>query len=159
VWLVAVNSSTANRLYWDARGLVGVAQLRRLEKLLAGLEPGPRILVTHYPIWLAYGRREHTFHGLRDLDDLIAVAKRGGVGLWLHGHRHEHYYHAHSERNPFPIICAGSITQRGRWSYNDYTLTGSHLRAVQRVFVEEQGSFRDGCVFELDLPNSRACIG
>ncbi len=158
-WLVAVNSSTANRLYWDARGRVGVAQLRRLEKLLAGLEPGPRILVTHYPIWLAHGRREHTFHGLRDLDDLIAVAKRGGVVLWLHGHRHEHYYHAHSERTPFPIICAGSTTQRGRWSYNDYTLTGLHLQAVQRVFVEEQGSFRDGCVFELELPNSEVCIG
>jgi 3',5'-cyclic AMP phosphodiesterase CpdA len=154
VWLVAVNSSTANRLYWDARGRVGAAQLRRLEKLLAGLEPGPRILVTHYPIWLAHGRREHKFHGLRDLDDLISVAKRGGVVLWLHGHRHEHYYHAHSERTPFPIICAGSTTQRGRWSYNDYTLMGSHLRAVQRVFVEEHGSFRDGCVFELDLPLS-----
>jgi 3',5'-cyclic AMP phosphodiesterase CpdA len=154
VWLVAVNSSTANRLYWDARGRVGAAQLARLEKLLASLEPGPRILVTHYPIWLAQGRREHTFHGLRDLDDLIAVAQRGGVVLWLHGHRHEHYHHPHSERTPFPVICAGSITQRGRWSYNDYSLTGSHLRAVQRVFVEEQGSFRDGRVFELDLPMS-----
>ncbi|HTU92447.1 MAG TPA: metallophosphoesterase [Gemmataceae bacterium] len=155
VWLVAVNSSTANRLYWDARGRVGAAQLARLEKLLAGLSPGPRILVTHYPIWLSDGGREHTFHGLRDLDDLIAVAERGGVVLWLHGHRHENYHHACSERMPFPIICAGSTTQHGRWSYNDYTINDSHLRTVQRVFVEEQGSFRDGCVFELDLPMPR----
>lgn len=152
LWLVAVNSSTANRLYWDARGRVGADQLARLEKLLASLEPGPRILVTHYPIWLAEGRREHTFHGLRDLEDLIAVAERGGVVLWLHGHRHENYHHAHSERTPFPVICAGSTTQHGRWSYNDYTLSGSRLRAVQRVFVEEQGSFREGRTFELDLP-------
>jgi 3',5'-cyclic AMP phosphodiesterase CpdA len=152
VWLVAVNSSTANRLYWDARGRVGAAQLARLEKLLAGLGPGPRILVTHYPIWLAHGRREHAFHGLRDLEDLIAVAKRGGVVLWLHGHRHENYHHVHSERTPFPVICAGSVTQRGRWSYNEYTLSGPHLHAVQRVFVAEQGSFCTGRVFELDLP-------
>ena len=155
VWLVGVNSSTANRLYWDARGRVGAAQLARLEKLLSSLEPGPRILVTHYPIWLANGGSEHTFHGLRDLQELISVAQRGGVVLWLHGHRHEPYHHAHSERTPFPVICAGSITQRSRWSYNDYTLTGEHLRAVQRVFVEEQGAFRDGCVFDLELSVSR----
>jgi 3',5'-cyclic AMP phosphodiesterase CpdA len=155
VWLVAVNSSTANRLYWDARGRVGAAQLARLEKLLASLGSGPRILVTHYPIWLAEGRHEHAFHGLRDLEALISVAQRGGVVLWLHGHRHEHYHHPPSERTPFPVICAGSITQRGRWSYNEYTLIGSHLRAVSRVFVEEEGSFRDGQTFELDLPMGR----
>jgi 3',5'-cyclic AMP phosphodiesterase CpdA len=152
VWLVAVNSSTANRLHWDARGRVGAAQLERLEKLLATLSPGPRILVTHYPIWLAEGHREHTFHGLRDLDDLIAVSQRGGVVLWLHGHRHDPYHHPHSERTPFPVICAGSMTHHGLWSYSDSTLTGPHLRAVQRVFSPEQGLFRDGKVFELDLP-------
>ncbi len=152
VWLVAVNSSTANRLYWDARGRVGAAQLARLEKLLAGLEPGPRILVTHYPIWLAEGRREHAFHGLRDLEELISVAQRGGIALWLHGHRHNNYFHAHSDRIPFPVICSGSITQRGLWSYNDYTLEGVHLRVVKRIFVQEQGMFQNECAFELDLP-------
>ena len=152
VWLVAVNSSTANRLYWDARGHVGSVQLERLEKLLATLETAPRILVTHYPVYLADGRPEHAFHGLRDLDDLISVARRGGVVLWLHGHRHEHYHHPHSERTPFPVICAGSATQHGCWSYSDYTLSGPRLRAVQRVFVEAEGAFRDERVFELDLP-------
>jgi len=154
IWLVAVNSSTANRLYWDARGHVGSVQLERLEKLLATLEKGPRILVTHYPVWLAEGRAEHAFHGLRDLEDLVSVAQRGGVVLWLHGHRHEHYHHPHSERTPFPVICAGSATQHGRWSYSDYTLSGPHLRAVQRVFVESQGVFRDEHVFELELPGA-----
>lgn len=153
VWLVGVNSSTANRLYWDARGRVGAAQLERLEKLLSSLGPGPRILVTHYPIWLADGRREHAFHGLRDLDDLIAVSQRGGVVLWLHGHRHSFYHHPHSERIPFPVICAGSTTQHGLWSYSDYKLIGRRLRVVQRVFVQQPGSFRDGSVFELDLPS------
>jgi 3',5'-cyclic AMP phosphodiesterase CpdA len=155
VWLVAVNSATANRLYWDARGRVGATQLERLEKLLTSLSPGPRILVTHYPIWLAEGGLEHAFHGLRDLKELMAVAERGGVVLWLHGHRHEHYHHPHSERMPFPVICAGSTTHHERWSYNDYTLIGPRLRAVQRVFVEEQGSFCEGRVFELDLPTPK----
>jgi 3',5'-cyclic AMP phosphodiesterase CpdA len=155
VWLVAVNSSTANRLYWDARGRVGTAQLERLEKLLATLEAGPRILVTHYPIWLAEGRPEYTFHGLRDLSDLLSVAQRGGVVLWLHGPRPVNNQHPHSERMPFPVICAGSSTQQGRWSYSDYTLTGSRLRAVQRVFVESAGGFRDERVFELDLSMPR----
>jgi 3',5'-cyclic AMP phosphodiesterase CpdA len=151
MWLVAVNSSTANRLYWDARGRVGTAQLERLEKLLATLEAGPRVLVTHYPIWLAEGRRESAFHGLRDLDDLLSVAQRGGVVLWLHGHRHHPYHHAHSEGTPFPVICAGSATQLGSWSYSDYTLSASRLRVAQRVFVEAQGAFRDERVFELEL--------
>jgi 3',5'-cyclic AMP phosphodiesterase CpdA len=153
-WLVGVNSCTANRLPHDARGRVGAEQLGRLEKLLASLEPGPRILVTHYPICLARGEPEHAFHGLRDLDDLLAVARRGGVVLWLHGHRHSHYHHPHSERTPFPIICAGSATHHGLWSYSDYTLSGQRLRAVQRVFDEHKGCFRDGHVFKLDLPES-----
>jgi 3',5'-cyclic AMP phosphodiesterase CpdA len=159
-WLVGVNSSTANRWAWDAGGRVGAAQLRRLETLLGRLEGGPRILVTHYPVWRAGKRaggvspllREGWSRRLRDLDDLVAVARRGGVGLWLHGHRHETYHHPMSDVAPFPIICAGSATQRGRWSYKDYTLTGHRLRAVQRVFDEHEGRFRDGATFEVELP-------
>jgi 3',5'-cyclic AMP phosphodiesterase CpdA len=155
LWLIGVNSATANRWYWDARGRVGASQLARLEKLLAGLEEGPRILVTHYPVRLADGRPERAFHGLRDLDDLLTVAQRGGVVLWLHGHRHEHYHHPHSERLPFPVLCAGSTTQRGAWSYSDYTLIGRRLRVVQRRFDEIRGAFVAGRTFELDLPPSR----
>lgn len=152
IWLVGVNSSTANRLPHDARGRVGAEQLGRLEKLLANLEPGPRILVTHYPVWLARGEPEHAFHGLRDLEELLSVAQRGGVVLWLHGHRHSHYHHPHSERTPFPIICAGSATHHGLWSYSDYTIEGQRLHAVQRVFDEHGERFRDGLAFEVDLP-------
>src|SRR5262249_19634240 len=93
LWLVAVNSATANRWAWDARGAVGRDQLDRLEQLLGQLEGGPRILVTHYPVARASGRREPRVRVLRDLDDLLAVAQRGGVGLWLHGHRHDAYHH------------------------------------------------------------------
>src|SRR5207244_6997680 len=92
VTLVAVNSCTGNRLAWDAGGSVGPRQLDRLSKLLAALEPGPRILVTHYPICLANGHPENRVHGLRDMTELVHVAADGGVGLWLHGHRHHAYY-------------------------------------------------------------------
>ena len=151
-WLVAVNSATVNRWAWDARGAVGATQLEHLEILLAHLDAGPRILVTHYPVWLANGQPELRWHGLRDLDDLVSVARRGGVVLWLHGHRHDAYHHHPSERIPFPVICAGSATQHGRWSYSDYTLTGRRLRVVQRVYDETEGRFRDGRIFELGLP-------
>src|SRR5262249_17045139 len=49
VWVVGLNSATGNRWVWDASGRVGEDQLRRLGLLLDQLEPGPRILVTHYP--------------------------------------------------------------------------------------------------------------
>lgn len=151
VWLVGVNSSTATSLPWDASGRVGKDQLQRLEQLLGRLEGGPRILVTHYPVCLANGRSERRKHGLRDLADLITVAEHGGINLWLHGHRHDWYHHARSLQAAFPLICAGSATQSGRWSYGDYTITSGQLRAVRRVFDPEQGSFMDGESFELTL--------
>jgi 3',5'-cyclic AMP phosphodiesterase CpdA len=157
-WLVAVNSATANRWAWDASGAVGAAQLERLQKLLDHLEGGPRILVTHYPVWLANGRPEQRWHRLRDLDDLVSVAHRGGVVLWLHGHRHDAYHHHPHDRAPFPVICAGSATQHGLWSYSEYTLIGQRLRAVQRVYDSAAGRFRDGQMFELELPMSRRVL-
>src|SRR5262249_12099405 len=63
-WLIGVNSCTGNRWAWDAGGSVGAEQLARLGRLLGALAPGPRILVTHYPIALASGKRERRVHGL-----------------------------------------------------------------------------------------------
>jgi 3',5'-cyclic AMP phosphodiesterase CpdA len=154
-WLVALNSSTANRWAWDARGVVGADQIRRLEALLDRLDGGPRILVTHYPVWLAGGRREHRHHALRDLDAVVAVCQRGGVGQWLHGHRHDAYHHRPSDFAPFPVVCAGSATQSGLWSYGDYTLTDRRLRGVRRVYDPAGGRFRDDVSFELELPGVR----
>jgi 3',5'-cyclic AMP phosphodiesterase CpdA len=152
LWLVAVNSARANRWAWDARGEVGRDQLDRLAELLARLDPGPRLLVTHYPVALASGRPERRVRGLRDLDDLLRVAVTGGVCLWLHGHRHDAYFHPVSALIPFPVICAGSATQTGLWSYNEYTLTGLRLHACQRVYDPDAGGFRDGRSFDLELP-------
>ncbi len=151
-WLVAVNTSVPNRLPWDSRGHAGPEQLERLEALLGTLGPGPRLLVTHYPVCQASGEDETPHRGLRDLERLVDVASRGGVCLWLHGHRHGPYYHQHTRKAPFPVVCAGSTTQQGTLSYKQYELAGTRLRAVRRTFAPDLGEFRDSRVFELDLP-------
>jgi 3',5'-cyclic AMP phosphodiesterase CpdA len=152
LWLIAVNSSTPSRWAWDASGRVGDEQLQRLERLLAHLGPGLRILVTHYPVCRACGHPERRIRGLRDLHDLIAVAEKGGVSLWLHGHRHGAYHHASVPHAPFPVVCAGSATQNKRWSYGEYTIRGRHFHGVRRVFDVCAGGFRDVESFELLLP-------
>ena len=151
VWLVAVNSSRANRWPWDASGSVGSEQLKRLDLLLRRLDGGRRSLVTHYPVCVASGKRERRSRALRDLADLIAVADQGGVCLWLHGHRHNWYYHPRPSLAPFPVICAGSATQNGLWSYGEYTVAGRRFRAVRRVFDVGRGCFCEGESFELEL--------
>jgi 3',5'-cyclic AMP phosphodiesterase CpdA len=159
MWLVGVNSAVANRWPWDARGAVGQAQLERLKELLKRLEGGPRILVTHYPIMLASGKREPKIRALRDLEDLLEVARQGGIGLWLHGHRHKTYFHPSSEEVPFPVICAGSATQSGLWSYSDYTVTEHNLHVLQRVFQPKLGLFEDGGSFDLELRPWKGKVG
>jgi 3',5'-cyclic AMP phosphodiesterase CpdA len=151
VWLVAVNSSSGNRLPWDAGGSVDAAQLERLGRLLEQLSPGPRILVTHYPVALASGRPERRTHGLRNLVALVEVAARGGVCLWLHGHRHGSYYLPRPAFAPFPVICAGSATQRGRWSYNRYVTNGTRFQATRRTHEPADGRFHESGAFELEL--------
>jgi 3',5'-cyclic AMP phosphodiesterase CpdA len=152
LWLVALNSSTGNRWPWDATGRVGAEQLSRLAMLLRRLDPGPRVLVTHYPICLSSGRPETWNHGLRDLAGVVKVAAEAGVCLWLHGHRHGAYHLFSREIAPFPIICAGTVTQAGRWSYGEYTIAGKELHAVRRRYVSDQDCFQECESFDLHLP-------
>jgi 3',5'-cyclic AMP phosphodiesterase CpdA len=152
LWLIGVNSCTGNIWPWDAAGSVGPGQLARLEALLAQLDPGPRVLVTHYPVCLAGGEPERPHRQLRDLAWVVDVAVRGGVYLWLHGHRHTAYHVARCGMAPFPVICAGSATQRGRWSYGLYTLAGGRLHAERRCYSPVHGAFETGETFELQLP-------
>jgi 3',5'-cyclic AMP phosphodiesterase CpdA len=151
VRLIAVNTCSPTFLPWDASGRAGAEQIARLDTLLARLSGGPRILVTHFPVCRDSGRSERRGHGLRDLTRLVDVAARGGVGLWLHGHRHGTYYHANPVQAPFPVICAGSATLRGRWSYFRYTIEGNHVSALRREFDPARGAFRDAETFALEL--------
>jgi 3',5'-cyclic AMP phosphodiesterase CpdA len=151
VWLIGVNAATGNRWPWDAGGAVGTPQLERLQALLQTLEPGLKILVLHFPICLASGRREPGYHGLRDLDRLLEVAHAGGVNLWLHGHRHSAYHLKTPMGAAFPVICAGTATQRGLWTYGEYTIADNRLQAVRRTFDPAVGGFRDAETFTLEL--------
>jgi 3',5'-cyclic AMP phosphodiesterase CpdA len=132
LWLVGVCSAVPNHLPHDARGRVGPEQLARLEALLARLD-GTVVLVTHYPVARADCSPQDSYHGLRDLDDLIAVAARGRVALWLHGHDHNAYRLPPGPGRPFPVICSGSATQRGLASFGEYTIEGGRLTGARWV--------------------------
>jgi 3',5'-cyclic AMP phosphodiesterase CpdA len=153
LWLVAVNSSSGNAWAWDASGRVDREQLDRLERLLARLGPGRRILVTHFPLCLASGKRERRTHGLRNLQEVIGVAARGRVCLWLHGHRHGAYHLFKPDLAPFPIVCTGSATQTGLWSYSEYTIADDHFQALRRSFSPNTGQFEACGSFGFRLPD------
>lgn len=151
VWLIALNSATGNRWMWDAGGAVGSAQLDRLQQLAARLDPGPRILVTHYPVCLASGECERRTHGLRDMNEVVKAAAAADVGLWLHGHRHHAYWFQESSLAGFPIICAGSATQSNLWSYGEYVIDGLQLQATRRQFDSAAQQFRDAERFTVTI--------
>ena len=157
LWLIAVNAATGNRIPWDARGTVGAEQRARLQQLLAELS-GSKILVIHYPICLSTGMPEARFHALRDLDAVLAICLAGGVNLWLHGHRHTPYYFQQPAGVAFPVICAGTATQRGIWSYNEYAIEADILEARRRAYDPEGRCFREVETFTLSVPSSRGLL-
>jgi 3',5'-cyclic AMP phosphodiesterase CpdA len=159
LWLVGVNTATGHRWPTDASGWVGPDQRSRLAKLLAGLAPGPRLLVTHYPYCRPDGQPEPRHHGLRDRTELMATAAAGGVGLWLHGHRHDAYTVTDPALTPIPAVCAGSATQEGRWSYHEYTIGDGDCRLVRRTFDPATRRFQDAAVERFALAGSRKTVG
>ncbi len=155
VWLIAVNSATANRWHWDASGAIGADQLARLQRLCERLDRGPRILVTHYPLRTAAGLVEQRVHRLRDHRTALTTAIECGISLWLHGHIHKPFVLPKSREIPFPIVCVGSSTQTHRWAYHDYTVEDSRVTAVRRGYRAAENHFDDDHRFEFDLPETR----
>jgi len=152
LWLIGVNSAGANLAFWDSRGRVGAAQLDRLAELLQRLPPGPRVMVTHYPLCLADGKPETLWRRLRDARRLADLATKFHVRLWLHGHRHASYFRKPDQWLPFPVVCAGSATHAGRWSYNEYTFVDGQVHGRRRVWSPAAGQFVDGDEFSLPFP-------
>jgi 3',5'-cyclic AMP phosphodiesterase CpdA len=70
-----------------ATGWLGSSQLDALERILAGLssEPAFRVLLIHHPL-----RSDARNKRLTDSAELLALLKRLGVELVLHGHDHVH---------------------------------------------------------------------
>lgn len=151
LWLVAVNSASPQSWPWDATGEVGSAQLQRLRRLLAQIDGGPRILVTHYPVSLSDGRPEKPWHGLRDLEKVVRIAADGGIGLWLHGHRHHWYFRPPSNSCPFPTIGSGSVAQFGAAGCLEYQIRGNTLCGKRRTFDTATASFWDADEFQLRI--------
>ena len=152
VWLVCLNSSTHNRWLTDASGAVGPAQLDRLVRLCGALPPGPRVLVTHYPLRTADGLVEHRQHRLRDHAAVLAAARACGVGLWLHGHIHKRFVLEPTAGIPFPVVCAGSGTQTNRWSYAEYSIDGPAVRGLWRRYDPDADAYVDDGTFDLLMP-------
>lgn len=152
LWVIAVNSAKSNLAVWDSRGRVGRRQLERTANLFRRLPPGPRIMVTHYPLCLADGQDETRWRRLRDARHLRELAKAAGVRLWLHGHRHVNYFRPPDKALPFAVVCAGSATQAGKWSYNEYTFVNGEMHGRRRVWSPETGTFIDGDGFSFAFP-------
>ena len=152
LWLVAVCSAVNRTLVWDAAGRVGRRQRERLAALLRQLGPGPRVVVSHYPLLRKTGRPERYYRRVRDWRAVARTAADGGVILWLHGHNHRPYELPAGPAVPFPTVCAGSATQTGLWTYPEYRVTGRELVGTRRVYDPARRSYADVATFRLELP-------
>ncbi len=157
VWLIGVNSAH-QRHGLGASGKIGSAQLNRLRTLCAGLAPGLRLLVTHYPLRNARGELEGASHRLLDHAAALTAARDCGIALWLHGHIHKPFVLTPTAAIPFPIICCGSATQTHHRVYNRYRIEGSKLRMTRREYDPDTGAFRDGERVELELGDGPAAV-
>jgi hypothetical protein len=99
----------------------------------------------------ASGWREPFLRHLRDLDAVIKVCEKGRVAAWLHGHIHAAFHFPKGPYAPFPIVCAGSATQTGLWSYGEYEIVGRALKAGVRSYDLESETFHELRTFEVEL--------
>jgi 3',5'-cyclic AMP phosphodiesterase CpdA len=84
--LIGVSSAVPTPPFM-ATGSLGQAQCDALDRILSKLpiEPAFRVLLIHHPL-----RSDSRYKRLTDSDELLALLKRHGVELILHGHDHIH---------------------------------------------------------------------
>lgn len=147
-WVVALDSARPNRGLGDASGAVGPEQLARFRELCAALSPGPRLVLTHYPLWTSAGEPEHTLRRLVDHAECLDAATDCGVRAWLCGHIHTGFVRA--PKAGFPVqLCAGSATQEGRRMYSTYAVTAGGLTGTRRQLDGRTGEYVTLETFEL----------
>jgi 3',5'-cyclic AMP phosphodiesterase CpdA len=121
-----------------ATGSLGRSQLDALERLLAQLaaEQAFRVLLVHHPL-----RSNARAKRLTDASELLALLKRHGVELVLHGHDHVHStIWIEGPRGPIPAIgvpSASALAHRRHpaAAYNLFSIErdGAAWRCQQRV--------------------------
>jgi 3',5'-cyclic AMP phosphodiesterase CpdA len=105
-----------------ATGRLGPAQLAALERMLTELsaEQAFRVLLVHHPL-----RSKARHKRLTDSDQLLALLKRHGVELILHGHDHVHstmWFDGPRGRIPAIGVPSASSIAHGRYPAAAYNL-------------------------------------
>ena len=120
-----------------ATGWLGRAQLEQLERMLAGLSAEAfRVLLIHHPL-----RSDARAKRLTDSSELLAVLKRHGVELVLHGHDHVHStIWVDGPKGTIPVVGvpSASAIAHGRYpdaAYNLFSIErdGAAWRVEQTV--------------------------
>lgn len=108
--LVGADVSTPRLL--TARGRATSASIEAIGGLLAREQARGRhrILMTHYPLIYPEGMSETWDHRLDQRDRLLAVVKKTGVRLHLHGHMHRRW---HAYEDGLTALNCGSAGQTG----------------------------------------------
>jgi 3',5'-cyclic AMP phosphodiesterase CpdA len=105
-----------------ATGWLGRSQLEALERILAGLsaEQAFRVLLIHHPL-----RSDSRVKRLTDSSQLLALLKRHGVELILHGHDHVHstiWIEGPQRSIPVVGVPSASALAHGRYPAAAYNL-------------------------------------
>ncbi len=121
-----------------ATGRIGPEQLAALEQLLTTLSTEPlfRVLLVHHPL-----RSVNRMKRLTDASDLIALLKRHGVELVLHGHDHIHstiWIDGPERKIPVVGVPSASSIAHGHYpaaAYNLFAIAreGNHWRCEMTV--------------------------
>jgi 3',5'-cyclic AMP phosphodiesterase CpdA len=121
-----------------ATGRLGRAQLDALERMLVGLsaEQAFRVLLIHHPL-----RSDSHIKRLTDASDVLAIVKRHGVELILHGHDHVHstiWVDGPNGAIPAVGVPSASAIAHGRYpaaAYNLFSIArdGNAWRCEQTV--------------------------
>ena len=120
-----------------ATGWLGRAQLEQLERMLAGLSAEAfRVLLIHHPL-----RSDARAKRLTNFSELLAVLKRHGVELVLHGHDHVHStIWVDGPKGTIPVVGvpSASAIAHGRYpdaAYNLFSIErdGAAWRVEQTV--------------------------
>jgi 3',5'-cyclic AMP phosphodiesterase CpdA len=110
-----------------ATGRLGQSQLEELERLLTGLSAAQafRVLLIHHPL-----RSDSRAKRLTDSQPLLALLKRHGVDLILHGHDHVHS--TIWVEGPNGTIPAIGVPSASALAHGRYPAAAYNLFAIER---------------------------